>query len=559
MTIDIEKMLDEADALIASFLYPQAIAKYDYILQHDANCADALLMRGALFGETGDFNNAIKDIENSILIDTTNDSAFSSLAYLYNKKNNDIKAFSLCQDALSLNENNTDAKKLYLTICKKLGNENLLNSVFHQAEFYFNSALKYLKNDPGLLYKLVLTLRSSGKILESITIAQKIVDIDPSHVRAQAHIASSYELIGEIEKGNKLIEALITDFPNHPLVNIVYAQYTLRAKKQDEGINALSDLLKNHKLNKEDLNSALMLLGNLHDSIQQYEQAFRYFKQANDMLDTSYNPASYTDYISSIINYFSIENFPNIIQSDIASDELIFIVGMPRSGTSLIEQIISSHSSVYGAGELPYVNKLANSMQTSESLSSPFPECLNEISSQSMTALASKLIADVREEKTDKPKISDKMPHNFQHIGLIHKLLPNAKFINCVRDPRDTCLSIYFQSFAGYHPYASNLKALGKHYREYERLMNHWSNNLNIPILTVSYENVVSDTRIEVEKILNFLELPWEESCLEFHKQKRLVATASYNQVNKKIYNKSIHRWKNYEKNIQDLIDSLRE
>lgn len=555
MTIDIEKILDEADSLVSVFMYDQAIEKYNFIIDQVGGCADALLMRGALLGEMGQIDRAILDIEKSIVYDRENDSSFLTLAYLYNKKNNEQKAYDLCNTAISLNKENKNAIKLFIQLSIKLGDDMLLQSVFSTAERYYKSALKLQEDNASLLYKLVLVLRGKGEILNSIKMAEKVINVEPGHVRAKAHIASSYEIIGEVDKGNELIEKLKREYPDHPLVNIVYAQYSLRNKKQQQGISALNHIMKNENISEYDLISAKMLAGDLYDSLKDYDTAFKYYKQANDVLDQNYDSESYKDYISTLIQYFSKEKYSSLLASEDTSNELIFIVGMPRSGTSLIEQIISSHSTVFGGGELSNVQIMCNSLQEEAGLDDFYPLCLDKIDIECMNKMAKKLISSTRGSNENSLKVTDKMPHNFHHIGFIHKLLPNAKFINCVRSPADTCLSIYFKHFAGHHPYASNLHDLGVHYSEYERLMNHWMNELGIPVLTVKYENIVSDSKNEVKRILNFLGLEWEDSCMEFYRKKRVVATASYNQVNKKIYSSSIDRWKNYEQYLSELLD----
>ena len=559
MNIDTEKLLDEADLLVATSMYDQAISKYNYILENAGNNDEALLMRGALLGEMGQIDNAISDVEKSIKLNNANDSAFATLAYLHAKKNNFDKAIELCRSSISINKNNHNAINLQVQLCTKLGNEMLSGSQLEKAESYFNLALECQNNNAGLLYKLVLVARGRGEIERSIKLAEKVLGIDPNHIRAKAHIASSYELLGDADKGDQLIEALFHEYPNHPLVNIIFAQYAIRTKKQEEGIYALEKMIARHDIQNEDMVSAKMFLGKLYDSVGQYDTAFKYFSQANESLGDNYDPVTYQNYISTLINYFSKEKYASIQSSNNKSNELIFIMGVPRSGTSLVEQIISSHSNVFGAGELTHVNNMVESIQREMDSMHAYPECMDDATIDNMNALADKLISNIRGNEVHSTRISDKLPHNFHHIGLIHKLLPNAKFINCVRDAKDTCLSCYFQYFTGYHPYASNLRALGIHYLEYERLMNHWINELGIPVLTVSYENVVSDTKTEVRRILDFLELDWQEQCMEFYKQKRKVATASYDQVNKKIYSSSVNKWKNYREYISELLETLGE
>jgi len=559
MTIDTDKLLDEADVLISAFMYDQAMIKYNYILEHVSDCDEALLMRGALRGELGQVDEAIIDLEESIRLNNTNDSAFATLAYLYHRRNNYDKAIELCRNSIAINSTNNEAIKLLVQICCKLGNDMLANSQFDQAEVYFKSALNYKNNDVSILYKLVLVLRGQGKIEKSIELAEKILAIEPAHIRAKTHIAASYELLGEIEKGTPLIENLLHDHPDHPMVSIVYAYYALRNNRQADGIAALTNMLRGQNIQEYDSVTALMFLGKLYDSIKDYDTAFKYYQQANELLDKNYDPYTHTSYTSNLISYFSREKYTAMPESENTSDELIFIVGMPRSGTSLIEQILATHNSVFGAGELTLVNNMVSNIQAETGSAYAYPACLDEVNANTMNKMADKLIADMREINADSLKITNKLPHNFLHIGLIHKLLPNAKIIHCVRDARDTCLSCYFQYFAGYHPYANNLHSLARHYLDYERLMNHWSNEINIPMLTVSYENVVSDTRAEIKRIIDYLGLPWQEECMEFYKHIRTVATASYNQVNKNIYSGSVGRWKNYESNLLPLILALKK
>ena len=558
MNTDIERLLDEADLLVGSYMLEPAIARYSEVLEQDSDNYEARLMRGTLFGKIGQIEKAVTDIETAIRLDDTDATAFITLAALYEKKNMGDRALALYKSAISL-KNHDDTINQFVRLSVKLGNEKLAMSFFDEAEGYYTAALRYQEDNTALLYRIVLTLRSSGKIEASMRLAEKIIEIEPGHIRAQAHIASSYEMIGDINKGRQLIEELLSAYPDHPMVAMVYAQFSIRSNEPEKGISALDQVLSNQDVQEEDVIGAHMLLGKLYDSSEQYEPAFSHYKRANEISEYSnrYDPASYTNYISSLIDYFSDEKYASIAESKNQSDELIFIVGMPRSGTSLVEQIISSHSAVFGAGELPYVNNAVNAMQADETFQNSYPHCMDEISKVFLDQLASKLVAEIRGNNTNSIKIIDKLPHNFHHIGLIHKLFPKAKIINCVRDARDTCISCYFQFFGGYHLYANNLRSLGVHYLEYERLMEHWMDVLNIPVHTITYENIVYDTRGEIERALEFLRLPWEDNCMEFYKQKRVVATASYDQVNKKIYTKSLERWKNYEKNIFELLDVL--
>jgi len=562
MTINKDELLDNAFFFKNMQMYQQAIDKCNSVLDQYTDCYEAFLLRGEINLELGRFDKSIIDIRKSININGNDTYAHFILAHAYKKNNDPVQALECYKLILDLDKRNAEAIKGYVNLCKNYGNSLLAASMFDKAEDYFNRALEYSENDPVILYRLVLVLWGKGKIQESIALAEKVIRISPEHVRAKAHIASAYELLGELEKGMLIIEALYRDHPEHPMVSIVYASYALRKKKQHNGISALQTIINNKATQEYDLITALMFLGKLYDSIEEYDSAFDYYSQANNILASqaeNYNPQVFSDYISTLISYFSKEKYASITDSTNTSDELIFIVGMPRSGTSLIEQILSTHSSVFGAGELNYINQLVDNICREVASVWVYPACLDGIDAGTMTRLADNLISNVRTENYHSLKITDKMPNNFIHLGLIHKLLPNAKIIHCTRDARDTCLSCYFQYFAGSHPYANNLHTLGAYYHDYQRLMEHWENELKIPVLTVRYEDIVADTRQQIKKMIEFAGLPWEEKCMEFYKHKRTVATSSYNQVNKKIYTNSISRWKNYASYIEALVSALKE
>ncbi len=155
--------------------------------------------------------------------------------------------------------------------------------------------------------------------------------------------------------------------------------------------------------------------------------------------------------------------------------------------------------------------------------------------------------------------MTDKMPENFQHLVLIRMLFPDSRIIHCVRDPMDTCLSCYLQQFTGYHDYAYDLGDLGKHYREYQRLMKHYRDETGIPMLEVKYEELVSDTEKVSRQMIEYCGLEWDERCLKYYESDRIMRTASYDQVTQPVYSRSVNRWKHYEKHLQPLIEALQD
>lgn len=234
----------------------------------------------------------------------------------------------------------------------------------------------------------------------------------------------------------------------------------------------------------------------------------------------------------------------------------IFILGMPRSGTTLTEQVLASHSRVHAAGELPAMSVIqrqlfdANRPDESRAL-------IGKLSPGHLQPLGLSYIRHIHAMAPQAPFITDKTPHNFELIWLIRRLFPKAPIIHCVRNPVDTCLSIYFQDFIGGHPYANDLRTLGRHYRFYSDLMAHWNSVLPTPLFIQDYEAMVQDPETRIRALLEYCGLPFEPACLEFHSTDRSVRTASATQVREGIYKTSSGRWRTYEPYLGPLLEEL--
>ena len=228
---------------------------------------------------------------------------------------------------------------------------------------------------------------------------------------------------------------------------------------------------------------------------------------------------------------------------------------MPRSGTTLTEQILASHPLVHGAGELLRMDEIRISLHglTGEN----WPQCVNRLNRKTLDKLAQEHLDWLGRLASGKARVTDKMPHNFVLLGLIDLLFPEARVIHCQRDPMDNCLSMYFQGFNANHVYANNLEHLGAYYRQYERVMAHWRTVLRIPMMDMRYETMVAEPEQSARKLIEFCGLEWDDRCLRFYESGRAVSTPSYDQVRQPIYKKSVARWKRYEKYLEPLKRSL--
>ncbi len=303
-------------------------------------------------------------------------------------------------------------------------------------------------------------------------------------------------------------------------------------------------------------------MGKLCDKLEMFKESFEYYRFGNKLRrgQFEFNIDSNVDYVSRIIETFSADFIEHRKSWGSDSEMPIFIFGMPRSGTTLAEQILASHPNVYGRGELQFFNQMDQNLPSILKVNERYPECLNFIDDQTAYTIAELYIKKTREIvglSKDYTLITDKNPFNFYQLGLISLLFPKASFIHCQRHPLDTCISIYFHNFATGNQFAYDLSELGQYYREYLRLMNHWRKVLPIRIFELKYEDIVQQQEEVSRKLVKFCGLEWDPACLDFYKNDRPVFTASSWQVRQPIYTTSCGRWQNYDQFLDPLKELL--
>lgn len=300
-----------------------------------------------------------------------------------------------------------------------------------------------------------------------------------------------------------------------------------------------------------------MAAGAACHGVKAYGDAFEHYRNGNLLKDVTFDIHGYAGFIDCLIDGFGPAHFEHTEDWGHSSDTPVFILGMPRSGTSLVEQILASHSRTHGAGEREEMLQLADRLPELINDSRAYPECLDGLTRDTADKLATDYLAVLKRCDPHAARITDKMPGNFHHVGLIATLFPNAPIIHCQRDPRDICLSIFFGDFVGSHPYSYDLTNLGRYYRQYERLMDHWHKVLPGRILDVRYEELVEDQETLSRRMISHCGLDWEARCLDFHKTDRNVRTRSNLQVRQPIYRSSVERWRTYEAHLEPLFAAL--
>jgi tetratricopeptide (TPR) repeat protein len=289
-------------------------------------------------------------------------------------------------------------------------------------------------------------------------------------------------------------------------------------------------------------------------------RAFGHFDAANRRRRASvaYDAAATSRSLAAVARAFPRERLQRWRGTGAPSELPVFIVGMPRSGTSLVEQILASHSQAQGAGELGVVGELVAAQLAQAGPRAGFPEALDPLDAAQLRQLGQAYLARVAPLAQGRARLVDKMPLNFQYAGLIHLMLPGARILHCRRDPVDTCLSCYTTNLRGRLGFCFDQRELGKLYRDYERLMAHWRATLPPEcFLEVDYEQVVADLEGQARRLLDFCGLPWEEACRSFHETRRVVQTASMNQVRQPIYRSSVGRWRTCAPYLGPLLEAL--
>lgn len=299
-------------------------------------------------------------------------------------------------------------------------------------------------------------------------------------------------------------------------------------------------------------------LGKAYDDLGEFKKAFPHFSEGSRLkregLEFSSEAESHN--IDKLIEWFTVDRFKQLQGAGLNDRTPIFILGMPRSGTTLTEQIIASHPLVHGAGELKNLLALVQSKVNEDGLG--FPSNLKGLSKEDIHEWAEKYLTLLRQHSSDALRITDKMPANYLALGFIPLMFPNAKIIHVKRNPIDTCISCFTRLFNRHQDATYDLKELGAHYRNYVRLMDHWKIMLPADcFLEVEYEDIVCDIKNQAQRLIEWIGLDWDEACLDFYKNKRSIRTASLTQVRQPIYSSSVGRWRHYEEFLAPLLQEL--
>ncbi len=528
---------DEADELIKNFFennqdygllykgvrhlhasrYRKAEDAFKKVLIEDENNIDALRFMGILAFKSGNHDIAEAMLTKALKLDPTYSLVWANLAQVFSVTGQLDKAKKSFKNILNMEPKNGLIWAEYGTVLTKLAN-------YEEGRDAYLKALEFKPDSPRVHLSLGHVYKTMGEIDNSI---------------------DSYK--------NTILQNNLSGEAYWSLANL---------KTYSFSENEIKDMEDTLKGDMSDIERSQMhfALGKAYEVKKDFDKSFKNYYEGNKVKKglIKYSSDDTTDNTKRILNFFNEENIQKLAKSSTEDRDPIFVLGMPRSGSTLVDQIISSHSKVDGTQELPNIIKIAAELNSNNQKN--YPEVLKELDESKLSNLGKDYISETAWARDNAPFFIDKMPNNFIHIGLIKTILPNAKIIDTRRDPMDTCFSCFKQFFARGQLFTYSLEDLGNYYTDYIRAMNHWHNVYGKDIYTVHYDNVINETEETIRELIDYCELPFEKECLEFYNSSRPVKTPSAEQVRQPIYKSGLNYWKNYEKHLlplKKIIDEI--
>jgi tetratricopeptide (TPR) repeat protein len=463
------------------------------------------------------------------------------------------QARGLCEQILVRDKNNANAVAI-------LGQVAFAQNRFDDAATHMLRAAVLMPRDP-LAYLVLGEIRTfQGRYDEAINQYDEALRCAPEHPVAIAGKADTYEKSGRADRARALLAPIVDEGRETAQQAVIQARLDLRDKRYD----AVIDLVRRH-LDRGDAEGYILWnlyqhLGQALERTGRFDEAFDAYARGNGTVPAHFDPDSWVEAVDGIIDSFSPQRFAAVPRAAHGSRQPIFVLGTPRSGSTLVETILDAHPEVAGAGELSAMQELINSISLDIGSNLPYPTCIEDLDQNDVDTIAGKYLDRLRGAGGAAKSIVDKYLNNYLHVGMLAVLFPEARIIHCCRHPLDTCFSCFVTTLLpATHPYACDLGHMGAVYVAYERLMAHWRDVLKIPMLEVRYEALVADQEQLTREMLEHCGLDWDDRCLRFYEGSRPVLTASYDQVNRPIYSSSVGRYRNFEKHLGPLRTALAE
>ena len=491
---------------------------------------------------TGHYDEVIFEANYLIKKFPKQEALYNLLALTYQAKGEHDKSIDLLSDALKRSKNNTN-------FYNNIGLGYFKKKDYIKAENYFIKVLRINPKFINAINNLAGVYSEINNTIESEKLYLKALDINDNVLETNYNYASLLQSKGEYEKAEKYFHKTLKINKNFTIADKSLAMLK-KYKKNDKHTSSMEEKINNQKLHKSNIKDLAFALGKIYEDIGEYEKSYKYIKKANNLKKelTKFEINKEINFLKKIKEFYEKIKIKKL-STNKNEKKLIFILGMPRTGTSLVEQIISSHNKVYGAGELPLLNQY-------------FRDYIKNFNEQSMEKDLFKFkenYLSIIEKMTKSEVITDKAPLNFRWIGLIKLIFPNAIIIHCKRNPLENSWSIYKNDFDGGMPFSNDIKDLANYYYIYQDLMIFWKSYFNKDIYDLNYEDLINNPDSKIKEIINFCDLEWQDNCLAYYNNKRSIKTVSFSQARKPIYKNSLRgstKFKDYIKDLEDALSS---
>jgi tetratricopeptide (TPR) repeat protein len=512
----LQKLLEEGIAHHRAGKKEEAERSYRQVLEYAPNQPDALNLLGVLAADAGLLDMAVDLMERALVTRPRDPHILNNRGHALSELRRNEEARDHLERAVALNPDFDEAK-----------------------------------------VNLGRVLRALGEVDAALELWRAVWEKDDRVFAALVGITGILSDQGRFAEAEQAARQVIERLPHRP-VGYISLAHAHKFKTDDGTVAEIESQLKDDTIPENEKISLHYAAGKVSDDLGHYGEAFRHFDAANKMSYKGFDHKENENYRRQKKTVFSKRFFKDRKGWGDPSEVPVFIIGMPRSGTTLTEQILSAHPDVYGAGEIESFERMAVLSEQISPSRDEFPMNVLKVTEYGAKLIGQRYVRDLM-HRTNRPvtRITNKMPHNFELVGLIAMTLPNAKIIHCRRDPIDTCLSCWTKNFNDAHAYNRSLGDLGRYYQGYHALMQHWRETIPMPILDVDYESYTSDLEGTARRIVDFVGLPWDPRCLEFYKVDRAVRTASQWQVRQPIYRTSVQKWRKYMPHLQPLLDTL--
>ena len=537
----------------------ESLAELDKLPAASGNNNDGTVdhLRAGILFKLDKMKEAVAPAMRAVASVPSNAEYLNTLGVIMNRVDRPLEALGYLSKASTLDPGRAQTYKNMAAVLWKMERHE-------QSLVCYRKALELDENNLELLKIIAYNYYLLGDLKEAADYYERALARKGDHSEVWCGIGSLLQSKGDSKAALKCYEKALEINPR------CFSAYQLVAhtgqvpdNKKRMLASTLKEFLHTDDLSAKNQRNIYFSLARLFHDLKEYDTAFHYYVSANEYrhkdINTDFSLESYEEQTQTFISTCNKPLFQKFLQYGSPSRQPVFVVGMPRSGTTLLEQVIASHSKGFGAGELPIIKRIAmewKRMMPQED----FSLGLNSlISQEEILSKTEQYLARLRRHAPGAERIVDKMPHNLQFLWCIALLFPKAPVIHCRRDPRDNCFSCFVTDFDTGHGYKDDLYTLGKYYRIYENLMEHWKQVVPNPILTVQYEEMVTDPEKMTRKVIDHIGLDWEPECLQLRSKQHFSLTASNVQIRKGIYRSSVQRWMRYEKHLAPLLAGLEE